>query len=211
MEELQALLINYNKSHSDDFSVAPWSHQYSSLPFPKYWEVVYEIMQTIDRKERIIEIGCGLGDITSIFCHLGFEDIKSFEKNKDIFTRAHRRMKDMFNRDNIIINSEFPNGNTIQADVLVLVNCAYFDLADSKKGYLKLMKEYYLSAGQPHLFLMEVIDSSYKEDNPEFPQYIRLSHDDVVSLFPDCKIKYWETYIYPINKKSKTLYLIEQR
>lgn len=211
MEELQSLLINYNKSHSDDFSVAPWSHQYSSLPFPKYWEVVYEIMQTIDRKERIIEIGCGLGDITSIFCHLGFEDIKSFEKNKDICMRAHRRMKDMFNRENIILNSEFPDKNSYKGNILILVNCAYADLAENKAEYLRLMKEYYSAAGTPHWFLMEVIDASYKEKNAEFPEYIRLSREDVVSLFPECKIKSWETYKYPFNQKSKTLYLIESR
>lgn len=58
---------------------------------------------------------------------------------------------------------------------------------------------------------MEVIDSSYIEKNSEFPEYIRLSRQDVEGLFRNCKISSWETYKYPKNSKSKTLYLIERQ
>ena len=47
-------------------------------------------------------------------------------------------------------------------------------------------------------------------DNAQFPKHIRLSKEDVESMFPGYKISSWETYKYPINKKSKTLYLIEK-
>lgn len=211
MEKLQSLLIKYNQSHNNDFEVAPWSHQYSELPFPKYWEIVYNIIQPKGKEKSIIEIGCGLGDVTAIFCYLGFKKILSFEKNEEIAKKAKRRMREMFNRDEIIQNSEFPKGGTYSSDILVLVNCAYADLADSKKAYLELMMKYYLAAGKPQYFIMEVIDASYTEENTEFPKYIRMSYEDVVSLFPDSEITSWETYKYPINKKSKTLYLIKSK
>lgn len=41
-------------------------------PFPLYWQKVYDIMEKIDRKLKVFEIGCGQGDVTTIFCYLGF-------------------------------------------------------------------------------------------------------------------------------------------
>ena len=57
MEELQSLLRYYNLSHLDDMEVAPWSKQYCEDEFPRYWQVVYSILEKLDRKLRIIEIG----------------------------------------------------------------------------------------------------------------------------------------------------------
>ena len=84
MEELQSLLRYYNLSHLDDMEVAPWSKQYCEDEFPRYWQVVYSILEKLDRKLRIIEIGCGLGDVTTIPCYLGFDKVISFEKNPEI-------------------------------------------------------------------------------------------------------------------------------
>ena len=83
MEELQSLLRYYNLSHLDDMEVAPWSKQYCEDEFPRYWQVVYSILEKLDRKLRIIEIGCGLGDVTTIPCYLGFDKVISFEKNPE--------------------------------------------------------------------------------------------------------------------------------
>ena len=52
----------------------------------------------MDRKLRIIEIGCGLGDVTTIPCYLGFDKVISFEKNPEICERTVRRLDDLFNR-----------------------------------------------------------------------------------------------------------------
>ena len=70
MEELQSLLRYYNLSHLDDMDVAPWSKQYCEDEFPRYWQVVYSILEKFDRKLRIIEIGCGLGDVTLSLIHI---------------------------------------------------------------------------------------------------------------------------------------------
>ena len=117
-------------------------------------------------------------------------------------------MRDLFDRKNIIRNDNFPSTEMMQSDLLILVNCAYKDYAQSKQEYKDLMLDYYESAGCPKYFIMEVIDSSYTIPDEEFPLHIRLSRDDVKSIFPNSRIQEWNTYVYPVNSKSKTLYLI---
>lgn len=211
MERLQSLLRQYNLSHKEDFSVAPWSEQYCEKTFPKYWELVYSILQPLNKDYKILEIGCGLGDITAILCYLSFENVTGFEKDARISCIAQRRINDMFGRKNVVLNENYPNDRQYTADVLILVNCAYADLAKTKQEYLDLMREYYVSAGYPKYYLMEVIDSSYTKQDDEFPECIRLSRNDIKKLFLDYNISSWETYKYPTNRKSKTLYLIKRK
>ena len=168
-------------------------------------------MAKIDRKLKVFEIGCGQGDVTTIFCYLGFHSVCSFEKVPQLAENAKRRIENLFDRKDIIIQEEYPNPKYGLCDVLVLVNCAYKDLADSKQSYKELMMNYYSSAGEPKYFIMEAIDSSYTKEDDEFPEYIRLSRVDVEEMFPIAKIQSWPTYVYPQNLKSKTLYLIEKK
>lgn len=116
----------------------------------------------------------------------------------------------MFDRNDVVQNENYPNNKQYAVDILILVNCAYADMARTKQEYQDLMREYYVCAGCPRYFLMEVIDSSYTQKDEKFPDHIRLSRNDVKELFPNCKISSWETYKYPTNRKSKTLYLIER-
>ena len=180
MEQLQSLLRQYNLLHQDDITLAPCSKQYMKNSFPKYWMIVYYILQPMDKNNKVLEVGCGLGDITTILCYLGFKNIVSLEKEKHICNVAQRRIEDMFGMKNIVINEKFPNS------------------------------KHYTDSGCPKYFLMEVIDSSYTERDEEFPIHIRLSSNDVRKLFPNCDICFWETYKYPTNRKSKTLYLIRR-
>lgn len=211
MEQLETLLIKYNNSHKESLLYSPWSKQYCIIPFPKYWRVVYRVMNQLDRKSRVLEIGCGQGDVTSIFCYLGFKSIISYERNSNLSQIACKRISDIFGRNDIIVNMTFPDGIHHNADVLVLVNCVYRDMIRSKTEYLQLLKNYYDEAGCPSLYIMEVIDSSYKEDNEEFPSYMRLSENDIKNLFSGFLIESHCTYKYPLNKISKTLYIIRRK
>ena len=211
MEKLQALLREYRRSHPDDLNWAPWSSQYCNMKFPKYWEIVYCILQKMEKQHQIIEIGCGLGDITSILVYLGFKNVISFEKDKEIARRAQRSISELFQKENIIINEEYPGSNEYDCGILIMVNCAYGTLASSKKEYLNLLRSYYLHAKEPKFFILEVIDSSYKNKDDEFPSYIRLDRNDIEVLFPNTSIQTWVTYKYPENRRSKTLYLIEKK
>lgn len=211
MEKLEELLRNYNLAHTDDLRISPWSKQYCRKPFPKYWKMVFRIMNSINRNNGVLEIGCGQGDVTTIFCYLGFKKIVSFEKVSELAVNAKRRVYDLFNRTDVIFHGEFSIEQHTNCDVLVLVNCVYKDLAESRSDYEKLINGYYTAAGSPHYFIMEVIDSSYTLSDAEFPEHIRLSQEDVKRMFPDFKIQSWATYTYPENKRSKTLYLIEKK
>ena len=73
MERLQSMLRAYNITHEEDFLVAPWSKQYCEDTFPKYWELVYSILKPLNKDNRILEVGSGLGDITAILsCYPNF-------------------------------------------------------------------------------------------------------------------------------------------
>mgnify|MGYP000630519146 FL=1 len=211
MERLQSLLRQYNLSHEEDFALAPWSKQYSEDIFPKYWEVVYSILQPLDKRNKVLEIGCGLGDITAILCYSGFNNITAFEKDESLCRAAQRRIEEIFGRNDVIHNANYPSNMRYNVDILILVNCVYADMAKTKQEYLDLLQKYYISAGSPHYFIMEVIDTSYTIEDEEFPEYVRLSYEDVKNMFSNYLIHSWATYIYPQNNKSKTLYLIEKK
>lgn len=211
MERLQSLLRAYNMEHSEDNSLAPWNKQFCETVFPKYWETTYSILQALDKNSYVIEIGCGLGAVTSILCYQGYKNIYSFEKDNLLASKAKQRLKELFNRDDIVYAAEYPNGNTYNCDILILVNCAYGNPEGSKSEYLKSLRLYYESAGDPRFFILEVIDDSYSIEDNDFPPYIRLNEKEIRELFPGCLIKSWQTYRYPENKKSKTLYLIERQ
>ena len=203
--------MSYNQKHMEDCKLAPWHRQYCGDAFPLYWKVTYEILQSIDRDSRVIEIGCGLGNVTSILCYLGYKEVSAYEKDSTLAGRARLRIKDIFNQDNIVKPVEYPEEKTLYCDVLVQVNCAYDNHTTNKAEYLDSLRFYYESAGLPKYYLLEVIDASFIQEDEDFPLHIRLGERDVRTTFPEGKLKKWETYKFPENAKSKTLYLIERR
>lgn len=202
------MLRAYNINHEQDQQFVSWARQYTKLHFPKYWGLVYEILSCLEKNLRVIEVGCGLGDITAILCYLGYWNVISFERNEKIAKLAQHKIQELFGLEEIVKIENFPSTEILSSDLLILVNCAYKDYAKTKQEYIDLIKRYYVQAGSPHYFLMEVIDSKYTMPDEEFPECIRLSRDDVRDMFPFAYIKEWQTYIYPQNSKSKTLYLI---
>ena len=74
---------------------------------------------------------------------------------------------------------------------------------------MRRLSAYYTLASEPEYYILEVIDSEYTQPNECFPEQIRLSENDIRTMFPNKNIKSWKTYEYPKNKKSKTLYLIQ--
>ena len=208
MEQLQEMLRQYNTIHIDDVSGGGWNKMYLQRNFPDYWKRVFIIANMLPRSLRVLEIGSGLGFVTSIFAYLGFNTIVGFERDSQIANSASDRLKSLFNREGIIRSELFEN-QFCPSDLLVLVNCVYSDGLKSKEEYLRQILSYYEQAGSPHYFILEVIDESYKEANDVFPPIVRLGKNDIVNLFPNSKIQSWSTYVYPKNHISKTLYYIE--
>lgn len=209
MEQLQSMLRQYNLNHIDDLNIAPWTKEYTKDLFPKHWTLVYNIMDHIPRNKHVIEIGCGTADIVAILCYLGFKNIKAYEQNLTIANLANKKIKELFHRSNIITNSFYPDGNQGKPDILIMVNCAYPYKTSNKAEYMELIMKYYKEAYCPYLFLLEVIDDSYTLEDSEFPYHIRLNKNDITSMFPKSNITSYKTYTYPKNKRSKTLYKIE--
>ena len=160
MEELHELLVNYNSYNIKEKYQRSWSKQFCEPTFPIYWQKVFEILRYENREQRVVEIGCGQGDVTSIFCHLGFKNIKAFERDTDMAEVAKEKIATLFSRNDIIVSAESPQ-SPIVSDILVLVNCAYDDGVKTKEEYLRKLQGFYDIAGTPALFILEVIDSSY--------------------------------------------------
>lgn len=200
--------MDYYQKYPEVLKLAPWSKQYACGEFPKYWEILGNELLTFPNTVKIIEVGCGLGDVTSLICGLGFYNVIAYEKDPTIARAAAHKIHLLLDRENVVQNDIYPLSNTQECDILIVVNCAYRELASNKEDYKALMTEYYHSAGCPKVFYLEVIDNSYIQTDFEFPEYIRLSQNDIVSMFPNTSIKSWRTYQYPFNKRTKTLYKI---
>lgn len=212
MERLHDMLTTYNANIPASMRTS-WSRQFLQPAFPSYWVITYEILQSIDRNKHVIEIGAGQGDVTSIVCYLGFNSISAYERDIDVANVAEAKINALFNRRSIIIKQDFATVNlkNEHADILIIVNCAYADGCSTKEEYLSRLISYYNKAGNPELFLLEVIDDSYTCEDSDFPVCIRLNKQDVESMFPMSRISSHLTYHYPENKRTKRLYVIEQR
>ena len=134
-----------------------------------------------------------------------------FERNVEIALAARRKIKELFKRADVIEIAEFPCKNCLHADILILVNCVYADDLKNKREYMDFLYNCYVYADYPNFFLLEVVDNSYIKEDKEFPNFLRLGFEDIKNIFPKHKITFWETYKYPINRRSKTLYLIEKQ
>ena len=208
MEHLQDMLIRYNTSYLKD-KMPQWANQYLHIPFPPYWERVYHILSKEDKSKSILEIGCGLGDITSIGCYLKFEKIIAYERDSKLARLATKKIPNLFGKSDIIKNESFPSGIT-KADILIQVNCVYADNSKCMDEYKQMLLNNYIAAGTPSIYILEVIDKSYTAVNEDFPPHVRLSEEDIAMMFPETIITSYLTYEYPTNNKTKRLYIIKR-
>ena len=207
MERLHDMLVNYNRTIPLKMRFT-WSKQYLEPEFPLYWRIVFATLSKYDRSARVVEVGAGQGDVTSILCYLGFSSIKSYERIPENAEIAKQKISVLFDRHDVVLQADFPIGN-VSCDILLMVNCAYADGCTTKNEYLNYLRYFWEEAGRPKHTIMEVIDSSYTIDDEDFPKCIRLSQEDIRSKFPESTISSFETYRYPTNKRSKRLYIIE--
>lgn len=210
MERLQTLLSEYLTSTKIDFSKNEWVNSFTASPFPVYWNTIFSIAKELPKSMSVLEIGAGFGLVSSIFEYLGFKEYIGYEQDEKICRAGNKLLKALFNKESLIIPERFCIQN-VPSNILVLVNCAYDDGCQNKDDYKTQLVSYYNRANFPEYYLLEVIDSSYVEKNDIFPNHIRLSSNDIEEMFPNCLIRSCQTYKYPINKKSKTLYLIQKK
>lgn len=208
MEQLHKMLIEYNTNCITEECRRSWSDQFREQTFPCYWQVVFEELQPIDKSKKVLEIGCGQGDVTSILCYQGFKLIKAYEMDKLMSEVAIRKLDKLFGRTNIVTTRKYPQ-ETECADILILVNCAYADGCNTKDDYKRKIYSFYKNASEPELLLLEVIDPKYNIPDENFPYCLRLNDKDIKKIFPTASIRSYETYRYPKNKRTKRLYVIK--
>lgn len=208
MERLHDMLVDYNSRFIPKEYRRSWSNQFCEPKFPCYWEKVFEELQFVDKSKRIIEVGCGQGDVTSILCYLGFMHIKAYEMDNIMCSIAIDKLNRLFGKSGIVTYGKYPQGQE-SADVLILVNCAYADGCETKVDYMKKIISFFEYAGMPELFLLEVVDPEYNIPDENFPYCLRLNSSDIEVMFPAATIHSYETYHYPQNKRTKRLYIIK--
>ena len=204
------MLIACNRQFIPNECRESWTKQFCDVLFPKYWYEVFKIANNLEKNSCVLEVGCGQGDVTSIFCYLGFNNVISFERDIKMYKVAVNKLDALFNRTDIILLDTFPNARTYESDVLVLVNCVYTDSTTTKKDYIDYLKEIYKKAGCPRTVILEVIDLEYDIEDDNFPYHVRLNESEVKSMFPNSIMRSIENYKYPINKKTKRLYIITE-
>jgi SAM-dependent methyltransferase len=209
MEQFYQLLKEHNKNYASHHSDLPeWFLQYTENIPPLYWKTIYQILSNKSKELSIVEIGAGYGDITSLLHYMGYNNIISFERDGDLCAIVVEKVKSLFGYTPLVLNEEYPKQLDFAPDILLQVNCVYVEIIKSKDDYLSYIRNIYEANGIPQMYILEVIDDSYKEINDIFPMYVRLNKTHISQLFPQCAITEYKTYIYPQNKVSKSLYCI---
>jgi hypothetical protein len=203
------MLRQYNRllSHRDKH-FPEWLVQFTENEPPLYWKTIYDLLKGVDKTQSIIEIGAGYGDVTTLLYYMGFSNIVCYEMDSTKHSYIEDKIIYLFDCKPNIVEATYPQQLNYTPDILLQVNCVYVDKEKNKSEYLKQIYDYYKANGIPKIYLIEVIDDSYKEYNEIFPYFVRLNEYDIKQLFPKCKISYYKTRIYPFNKTSKTLYCI---
>ena len=135
MERLQTLLAEYISAHNTYFSRHEWTKAFATLPYPLYWNKVYDIAKTLSNSKTVLEIGAGFGFVSSIFAYHGFKQIMAFERDSEICKIGNELLTEIFGISSCI-RSELYGMQNIKADILVLVNCSYADNCKNKQEYM---------------------------------------------------------------------------
>jgi len=197
------LLLSQRDEHFPE-----WLVQFTEKEPPLYWKTIYNLLKDTDKAQSIIEIGAGYGDVTALLYYMGFRNVLSYEMDTPKCLYIENKIYSLLDFKPNIATAKYPQKLDYTPDILLQVNCVYIDEEKNKSEYLEKIYSFYIANGTPKMYLIEVIDDSYKEDNELFPNFGRLNEKDIKQLFPTCNISSYKTRIYPFNKVSKTLYCI---
>lgn len=206
MAEFYTLLRECNL-RLDYADLPQWTKIFTEIEPPIYWVRLAEILSQYPKSYSVFEIGSGLGDVLALLHFLGFEKVSGIEKVEKLATVGNQKLLNLFNSKDIIIG-EYPI-KLKNIDVLLQVNCVYFEGIFTKQAYISQIIQFYENTNPKH-FLLEVIDSSFTEYSTIFPDFVRLSEEDIYKAFSGLKISSHLTYQVPKNSSTKRLYIISQ-
>lgn len=205
MDEFYPLLKQYNSDNANE-ALPEWTKIYSETTPPVYWNVLKNILNNQSKESSVFEIGSGAGDILALILSLGFQNVGGIEQDIFLTDVANKKLEYFFKRKKTVVHGKYPI-KISKPNILIQVNCVYFENVFSKEDYLMQLKSFYQNAN-PDYFLLEVIDSSFIAESKAFPNFVRLSEKNIQDTFTNKTIDSFKTYQYPINTSSKRLYLI---
>jgi len=205
MDEFYTLLRQYNIATANE-KLPEWTKIFSESKPPVYWNVLKNILNNYSKDSFLFEIGVGAGDILALIRSLGFGNVTGIEQNILLSQVANKKIEHFFKCNDTVFNGCYPV-NISKPNILLQVNCVYFEKISSRENYLFQLKSFYENA-KPDCYLLEVVDSSFTEHSNAFPQFVRLSENEIQDTFNDKKIESFITYQFPINTSSKRLYVI---
>jgi hypothetical protein len=199
------LLRKYNKSYIN-IQFPDWTNIYLASSPPVYWTILSKLLKGFSKDNSIFEIGAGAGDILTLIRSIGFTNVNGIERDKQLADFANKKIEYFFQTQQTVINDSYPISIT-KPNILIQVNCVYFDGVCNKQDYLEQLKTYYQNAN-PDVYFLEVIDSSFTKVSGIYPEYVRLSENDIKNTFKNKNIISHFTYQFPQNTSSKRLYVI---
>ena len=209
MEQFYQLLRRYNYDFSLKSSDLPsWFLQFIEPEPPLYWKTVFEILKNENKNKSIVEIGSGYGNVTALLYYLGFQKIISFERSEKLTGTTKQKIQELFGINPDVINKSYPQPLEFTPDILIQLNCVYSDGITCKQDYIQQIIRTHQANGKPGMFIVELIDSSFKMNHVDFPDFVRMNEFEVSECFPECLIKSYVTYKYPVNKTSKRIFVI---
>lgn len=189
-------------------SLPDWAVIFEDEHPPKYWTIIGQIVNSLPRSISCVEIGSGLGDILALLLNFGFSNIVGIEREIELSVLTNKKLDALFTRHDCVIAAEYPIKLHDRPNLLIQANCIYADGISTKDDFKDRLQAWHKFNGVPDIYLLEVVDSSYCIDHPEFPSFLRLSENDIRDTFPDYFITGFRTYQYPENKSTKQLYEI---
>ena len=205
MEKFYALLKNYNKTNTSE-NLPDWTKIFSESTPPVYWNILSNILCNYSKENSVFEIGAGTGDILALIRSLGFTNVTGVECDAHLAQIANKKIEYFFQKSNTVIHDRYPLAIP-RPNILVQVNCVYFENIPTKQEYINQLKLFHQNA-MPDFYFLEVDDSSCKEHFKAFPDFVRLSQEDIKAAFKDKSVESFTTYQFPRNTSTKRLYLI---
>jgi len=205
MGEFYSLLRKYNETLVSE-NLPEWTKIYLESEPPTYWVVLSKILTKYSKGSSVFEIGSGAGDIVALLRNLDFSNVIGIESDEKLARIANKKIESLFNVSESIIHDKYPIVIE-KTNILIQVNCVYFENINSKQEYLNQLVTYYQNAN-PDVYFLEVIDNSFTESSKIFPEYVKISEKDIISTFKNKKIESFITYQFPKNTSTKRLYVI---
>lgn len=210
MGDFYNLLAEYNTLMLQEEQRPEWHKIYCEPLMPIYLSTLLKRLEKLDKNLSIIEIGSGYGDVLVMLIHLGFENVIGIERDEIACKAANKKIKTLFNTDKeYIICANYPVKLKHTPDIYIQINNVYAESISEKDEYIERNKNWIHYNGIPKYVFIEFIDTSFTEKSNHYPNFIRLSKDEVKLMFPEYDVLSFDTYEYPKNTSSKCLYEIK--